>query len=86
MDSKCILAFPVAGFSLIQTIKFIKLLLFYELCMTLLITIPYMIHCLPSNKIDACTQTDESDFETESVTSPKKSWYFLNYFYKHKDD
>ena len=86
MDSRCIFAFPVAGFSIIQTIKFVKLSLFYELCMTLLITIPYMVHCLPSNKIDMCTQTDDEDFETKIPISPKKSWCFLNYFYKVKNE
>lgn len=80
MDSKCVFAFPVAGFSLIQTIKFVKLSLFYELCVTLLITIPYMAYCLPSNKVDVCTQTDFEEIEI----IPKKTWSIWNYFYKVK--
>ena len=76
MSNYIITALPVAGFSIIQIIKFIKLSKFYEVLLTLIISVPYMCYFSPKNKRDVCTQTDE-ETPTNIISKEQRSFFEL---------
>ena len=80
MDQTNVLACaPIAGFVLIQIIKFIKLSVIHEVLLALCISVPYMFYLRPRNVREIGTQTN-MDFEETEEIHRKDIFELVKYF------
>lgn len=80
MDQSNVLAcIPIAGFVLIQIIKFIKLSIVHEVLLALCISVPYMFYLRPRNVRDFGTQTN-MDFDDTEEIHRKDMFELIKYF------